>query len=174
MVAILHGIIFTLSLLLIFGSLFEDVFATELNSINDATSNFTNNLKSKINNLISNALNDTTNIMNSSNSLSNQSNLTSNQFVISNNKVLSTSNSNGSTGGSIKNEMTTINGVCNSIKIGGNGNDTLASSGKCNDQLTGGPGADKFMCGDGNDTIKDYNSKEGDVILDRQNCEKIQ
>jgi hypothetical protein len=33
-------------------------------------------------------------------------------------------------------------------------------------------GADKFTCGEGNDSIRDYGSKEGDVILDRQNCEK--
>ena len=63
--------------------------------------------------------------------------------------------------------------MCSSEKVGGNGNDTLASSGKCNDQLTGGQGADKFICGEGTDTVKDYNSKEGDVILDPQNCEKI-
>jgi hypothetical protein len=30
-----------------------------------------------------------------------------------------------------------------------------------------------LTCGEGNDTIKDYNPKEGDIILDRQNCEKI-
>jgi Ca2+-binding RTX toxin-like protein len=56
--------------------------------------------------------------------------------------------------------------MCSSEKVGGNDDDTLASSGKCNDQLTGGQGADKFICGEGKDTIKDYNSKEGDVILD--------
>jgi len=88
---------------------------------------------------------------------------------------MSTMSSNGSTGdGSIiKDKVTTINGVCNSVKIGGNGNDTLFSAGNCNDELTGGKGADKFTCGEGNDTIKDYNPKEGDIILDRQNCEKI-
>jgi Ca2+-binding RTX toxin-like protein len=95
--------------------------------------------------------------------------------MISNNNVASIVSSNGSKDSSslIKDQIKTINGVCNSIKVGGNGNDTLASSGKCNDELTGGPGADKFMCGEGNDTIKDYNSKEGDIILDKQNCEKI-
>jgi len=39
--------------------------------------------------------------------------------------------------------------------------------------LTGGKRADKFTCGEGNDRIRDYDSKECDVILDRQNCEKI-
>jgi Ca2+-binding RTX toxin-like protein len=89
---------------------------------------------------------------------------------------MSTVNSNGSDGSSssiLKDQAKTINGVCNSIKVGGNGNDTLASSGNCNDELAGGPGADKFQCGEGNDTIKDYNPKEGDIILDKPNCEKI-
>ena len=96
--------------------------------------------------------------------------------MISKNKVTSIVNSNGSDSSSssiIKDQVNTINGVCTSTKVGGNGNDTLASSGDCNDELTGGPGADKFMCGEGNDTIRDYNSKEGDTLLDKQNCEKI-
>lgn len=146
------------------------------NSINSSVStNFSDNLKSKIQNLISDALNDTDN-KNSSLLLSNASNLSSSQIVISKNKVISTVNSNnsGEGSGTIKDKITTINGVCNSIKVGGNGNDTLYSSGNCNDELTGGPGADKFTCGEGNDTITDYNSKEGDIITDKQNCEKIQ
>jgi len=152
-----------------------DVFGIQSNSTDLLTDNFGKDLKSKINNLISNALNDTDIILNSS-FITNGSNLTSNNVIISNNKVASVVSSNGSDGSSsiIKDQVKTINGVCSSIKVGGNGNDTLASSGKCNDELTGGPGADKFMCGDGNDTVRDYNSKEGDVILDRQNCEKIQ
>jgi Ca2+-binding RTX toxin-like protein len=83
--------------------------------------------------------------------------------------------SNGSSEGNsiIKDKVTTVNGICSSVKAGGNGNDTLSSAGNCNDELTGGKGADKFTCGEGNDTIKDYNSEEGDVMLDRQNCEKI-
>ena len=138
------------------------------------TNNITKNLKSKINNLITSALNDTSSILNSS-SLSNGSNLTSSQVVISKNKVMSTMSSNGSSDGNsiIKDKVTTVNGICSSVKVGGNGNDTLSSAGNCNDELTGGKGADKFTCGEGNDTIKDYDSEEGDVILDRQNCEKI-
>jgi Ca2+-binding RTX toxin-like protein len=82
-------------------------------------------------------------------------------------------NTNSSGNSLIKDKVTTINGVCNSEKIAGAGNDTLLSSGNCNDEITGGPGADKFRCGEGNDIIKDFNPKEGDVILDKQNCEKI-
>jgi Ca2+-binding RTX toxin-like protein len=88
---------------------------------------------------------------------------------------MSSISNNGSTGSSslVKDKVTTINGVCNSEKVAGNGNDTLFSAGNCNDVLTGGPGADKFTCGEGNDTIKDYNPKEGDTILDQDNCERI-
>jgi hypothetical protein len=171
--AILYGIIITLSILLIFNS-FVIVFAVEQNSTDSMTNDFTKNLNSKINNLISNALNNTSNIINSS-SQNNESNLTSSQVLMSKNKVMSTMSSNGSTGRDsiIKDKVTTINGVCSSVKVGGDGNDTLTSSGNCNDELTGGKGADKFTCSEGNDTIRDYNSEEGDVILDQQNCEKI-
>jgi K+-sensing histidine kinase KdpD len=154
-------------------SSFVSVSATGLNS-EDMISNFTKNLKSKISDLVSGVLNDT-NYMNSSTLLDNKSNLSSSQIVVSNNKVISTMNTNGNDSSSlIKDTIKTINGVCNSKKVAGAGNDTLLSSGNCNDELTGGPGADKFTCGEGNDTIKDYNPKEGDVILDQQNCEKIQ
>ena len=171
--AILYGIIITLSILLIFNS-FVIVFAIEQNSTDSMSNDFTDNLKSKINKLISNALNNTSNIINSS-SQNNESNLTSSQVLMSKNKVMSTMSSNGSTGRDsiIKDKVTTINGLCSSVKVGGDGNDTLTSSGNCNDELTGGKGADKFTCSERNDTIRDYNSEEGDVILDQQNCEKI-
>lgn len=154
------------------------VLANQSNSLNSSISTgLSDNLKSKLQDLLSAALNGTDNIINSSTLLSDGSNLSSSQFIISKNKVTSTVNSNGSNSSSsssvIKNQVKTINGVCTSTKVGGNGNDTLASSGKCDDELTGSAGADKFTCGEGNDTIRDYNSEEGDVILDRQNCEKI-
>jgi hypothetical protein len=169
------SIVVGLSTIAILTSIFTNVFAIEINSSSTMTNNFTDNLKSKINDLVSGALNDTKNLVNSSILLSNNSNLSSNQIVISNNKIMSTMNSNGNGSSSlIKDKVTTINGVCNSEKIAGAGNDTLLSSGNCNDELTGGPGADKFQCGKGEDTIKDYNPKEGDIILDKQNCEKIQ
>ena len=165
----------TLGILSILTFSYRDVLAAELNFTDISSSNFTKNLRSSINNLISNALNDTENILNSS-LITNNSNLTSNNIMISKNKVTSIVNSNASDSSSssiIKDQVKTINGVCTSTKVGGNGNDTLASLGDCNDELTGGPGADKFMCGEGNDTIRDYNPKEGDTLLDKQNCEKI-
>lgn len=165
-----------IGVLLIFTLLHPNVFGNQSNSTNVLTDNFGKDLKLKINNMISNYLNETGNILNSS-SFTNQSNLSSSSIIISNNKVISSVNNNGSsstsTSSTIKDQVKTVNGVCTSTKIGGNGNDTLASYGSCNDELTGGSGADKFMCGGGNDTITDYNSKEGDSILDKQNCEKI-
>lgn len=176
MIAVVPGIIIIFSLLTncVFIS-FLNVSATDSTPTKIATRNFTTELKSKINDLISNALNDTDNVMNST-FISNGSNLTSSNVIISNNKVISTVNSNGSDSSSssiIKDQVRTVNGVCSSTKVGGNGNDTLISSGNCNDELTGGQGADKFMCGEGNDVVKDYNQKEGDTILDKQNCETI-
>ena len=171
--ALLNGILITLTTLSLFNS-YVTVFAIDRNSTDSITNDFANNLKSKIQNQISDALSDTSNIMNSS-FQSNRSNLTSSQVLISKNRLMSTMNSNGSSDGNstIIDKVTTINGICSSVKVGGNGNDTLASAGNCNDELMGGKGADKFTCAEGNDTIRDYKSEEGDVILDQQNCENI-
>lgn len=173
--AILYTSIIAVAMLSIF-NLHMSIFATELNLTDSMTNDFAQNMKSKINNLVTNALNDTSNVLNSS-LLINDYNQISDNIVVSQNTVQSFMRSNGSSSDDsssiIKNKVTTTNGVCNSDKAGGNGNDTLYSSGNCNDMLTGGLGADKFTCGEGNDTIRDYNSKEGDVILDRQNCEEI-
>jgi RTX calcium-binding nonapeptide repeat (4 copies) len=175
MFGILYEVVLMLVLISIFTSSFGNVFAIEMNSLGITTNGFSTDLKSKINELVANALNDTGSVVNSSSLLTNETNLTSSQVIISKNKVTSTINSNSSGDGNsiTKDKVTTTNGVCSSIKIGGSGNDTLASSGHCNDELTGGRGADKFTCGEGNDTVRDYNSEEGDVILDRQNCEEI-
>ena len=172
---IVYVTIIMLATLYVFSS-YVNVYAIELNSTDSITNNFSNNLKARIHSLISEALNSTINSMNTSSILINGSNHTSSQVVISNNKVLSnvSSDTNNTNGNSIiKNQVRIINGVCSSEKIGGNGNDTFSSSGNCNDQLIGGPGDDKFTCGGGNDTIRDYNPKEGDIILDRQNCEIV-
>ena len=179
MTALLHAIILMLSILSILTSSFVTVSAIQSNSKDlSVSTGFGEDLKSRIQGLLSDALNDTNNITKSSTLLSNLSNLPSSNIVISKNKITSIINSNESDNSSnssiIKDQVNTINGVCDSIKVGGNGNDTFSSTGNCNDELTGGVGADKFMCGEGNDTIRDYNSKEGDVILDKQNCEKIQ
>jgi hypothetical protein len=154
---------------------FGNTMATESNSVGDITNDFTTNLNDRINELVSNALNETSSILNSTNTMvSNASNLTSSQLVVSNNNASSFASNSNSDGADsiIKNQISTVNGVCTANAVGGAGNDTLASSGVCNDQLTGGSGADKFICGEGSDTVRDFSSEEGDVIVDPQNCEK--
>src|SRR4030095_13918532 len=111
--------------------LFANVLATDSNSIGDITNDFTSNLNDRINELVSNALNDTSSILNSTNAMvSNASNLTSSQVVVSNNNVssfVSNSNSSAGAGSIIKNQISTVNGVCTANAVGGAGNDTLAS-----------------------------------------------
>lgn len=169
-------IIIGLGILSIFTFAFVKALATESNPIN-AREDFSTDSKSKLRDLFSYSINNTDNILKSS-IKTNESNQTSSNSIISKSIFTSTLNNNdsGSSNSSsiIKDQIKTINGVCTSTKVGGNGNDTLASTGNCNDELTGGDGADKFMCGEGNDMIKDFNPKEGDVILDGQNCEKIE
>ena len=169
---LLLGIVLMLVVMSVMTQSLRVVFAGDLSSIDEITNNFTRNLNTKINELVSNALNESSSIVNSSNTmLSNGSNLTS-QMVVSNNRVSAvTSNNSAGDGSVIRNQVTTINGVCTSNTVGGAGNDTLASTGECNDQLTGGLGADKFICGAGNDTVRDLSSEEGDIIIDPQNCE---
>ena len=177
MIASFYVTVIVLAILSIFmlTSSFLPVLANQSSSINSSmTTKFSDKLESRIQDLISNASNDSSTLLKSSSGIFNDSNLSSNQMIISSNKIMS-SISNNSTGSSslVKDKVTTVNGLCNSEKVAGNGNDTLFSAGNCNDVLTGGPGADKFTCGEGNDTIKDYNPKEGDTILDQDNCEKI-
>jgi Ca2+-binding RTX toxin-like protein len=191
LIAPLYAIIVVLAVFSIstLTSSFLPVSGNQSNWINSSsTTKFTDNLESRIQSLVSDALNNSGNLFNSSSNtflnngsslssvfLNNNSNQSSNQMIISSNKIISSISNNGSgeSNSLVKDKITTVNGVCNSEKIAGNGNDTLLSSGNCNDELTGGAGADKFTCGEGNDTIRDFNPKEGDVILDKQNCEKI-
>ena len=97
------------------------VFANQSNSLNSSatSTDFSHYLKSRIQNLVADAINDTDNIINSINSttlLSNGSNLSSSNIITSKSIVTSTVNSNDSDSGSssfIKDQVTTINGVCN-------------------------------------------------------------
>jgi hypothetical protein len=149
----------------------KDVQAIEVNSINEIISNFTKNLYAGINDIVSTAANSSNSIMNFSNFILSNG---SNSQVVTSSNVLKNNNNNVSGGGSIiANQVTSSNGVCNSNITGGAGNDTLSSTGVCNDQLTGGLGGDKFICGSGTDTIRDFSSKEGDIIIDQGNCESI-
>jgi hypothetical protein len=177
MIILLNAIILASIISTILSSPFVTVYATQSNSKDlSVSSGFGGDLKSRIQDLVSDALNDTENGINSSTLLRNLSNLSSSNLITSKSIITSSVNSNSSDSSSsslVKNQIKTVNGECTSIKVGGNGNDTLTSYGNCNDEFTGGSGADKFTCGEGNDTIKDYNSNEGDTISDQENCEKI-
>ena len=176
MISMLQVIVTMLGVMSVLVLSYVSIANAQRDSIDSLASNFSKDLKSRIDNLIADKFNSTGNFLNSSTIITNDSNHTSSQIIISKNKVMSTMTSrNESTSGSsmIKDKVTIINGVCHSEKVGGNGDDILTSSGNCDDELTGGPGADKFTCGQGNDTVRDYNPEEGDVILDRENCEKI-
>ncbi|HEU4824033.1 MAG TPA: hypothetical protein VFS97_11465 [Nitrososphaeraceae archaeon] len=147
----------------------KNVWTTESNSINDIINDFTQDLSAAMNsiNISSGSSNGT--VINSGNNI----------VILSNGSSDTTSSSTQNTivsnsgGGGIVTQVTSSNGVCNSNIVGGPRNDTISSTGVCNDQLTGGLGADKFVCGRGTDTVRDFNSQEGDIIIDRQNCETI-
>jgi Ca2+-binding RTX toxin-like protein len=159
--------IFSSSLLLLSPGLQKALASLDLSSIDEITENFTE----KVEDIVSEAVNNTKNSLKSSSSIvSNGSNLSSSQIVISNNGSVSGSAGEGSL---ILNQIKNENGVCTANKVGGSANDTLSSQGECNDQLTGGLGADKFTCGQGTDTIRDFSPDEGDTIVDRQSCETV-
>lgn len=163
--------IFSTSFLLLSPS-FDRARATlDLGSIDEITENFTENLNTEVEKIVSEAVNNTKGALNSSSAiLSNGSNASSSQIIISNNQSVSASAGQGSL---ILNQIKNENGACTATKIGGSANDTLSSAGICNDQLTGGLGADMFTCGEGTDTIRDYSPEEGDTITDRQSCETV-
>jgi hypothetical protein len=154
-------------------SLLSEVWGTDLESVIE---DFTRDLETEISDSISGSLNNTDNttstqVITSGVSNDNVDNNFSSQTV-------TTASNNGGGNGGISIGLTgsiniNSNGVCINTLIGGDSNDVVSSSGNCDDQLTGGNAADKFICGEGTDVIKDYNAKEGDIILDEQNCETI-
>ena len=153
------------SLLLLFSNFQIARASLNLDSIDELTENLTENLNTEIEKIVTESALNTSSVI-----LSNGSNVSSSQIIISNNQSVSASAGEGSL---ILNQISNENGVCTATKIGGAANDTLSSQGVCNDQLTGGLGSDKFSCGQGNDTIRDYSPDEGDVIIDRQSCETV-
>ena len=152
---------------------FEKALASlDLGSIDEMTENLTENIKSEVEKKVTEAINNTNNTLNTSSAaiLSNGSNFSSSQIILSNNQSVLAGAGQDSF---IMNRIEVNNGQCTATKIGGSANETLSSQGVCNDQFTGGPGADRFICGQGNDTIRDFNPHDGDTIIDRQSCETV-
>jgi hypothetical protein len=151
---------------------FEKALASfDLDSIDELTENFTENIKSEVEKTVTEAVNNTNNTLNTSSAVfSNGSNVSASQVIISNNQSVLAGAGQDSF---ILNQIEVKNGQCTATKIGGSANETLSSQGVCNDQFTGGPGADKFVCGQGADTIRDFSPDEGDTIIDRQSCETV-
>ena len=150
-------------------SLLSEVWGTDLESVIE---DFTRDLETEISDSISGSLNNTDNTTSTQVITSGVSNdNVDNNF--SSQTVTNASNNGGVSIGLTGSININSNGVCINTLIGGDSNDVVYSSGNCDDQLTGGNAADKFICGEGTDVIKDYNAKEGDIILDEQNCETI-
>jgi hypothetical protein len=152
--------VFLTSLLFLFPGLQKARASLDLSSIDEITENFTE----KVEDIVSEAVNNTKSALN-------DSNLSSSQILISNNN--GNVSASAGAGSLVLNQIKNENGLCTATKIGGSANDTLSSEGVCNDQLTGGLGADQFTCGQGTDTIRDYSPDEGDTIVDRQSCETV-
>ena len=161
--------IFSMSFLL---AGFEKTLAwQDMGPLNEITENITENIRSHVEKTISEPLNNSKSSSNASSAiLSNGLNVSSSQVIISNSQSVLASAGQDSF---IMNHIEVKNGQCIAAKIGGSANETLSSQGVCNDQFTGGPGADKFICGQGTDTIRDFSPDDGDTIIDRQSCETV-
>jgi hypothetical protein len=149
--------------------LLSEVWGTDLESVIDE---FTKNLETEIPDTLNNSDNSASTQVITSN--------VSNDNVDNNfsSRTVTKSSNNGNGNGGISIGLTgslniNSNGVCTNTLTGGDSSDVVSSSGNCDDHLTGGNAADKFICGEGTDVIMDYNMKEGDTILDEQNCETI-
>jgi Ca2+-binding RTX toxin-like protein len=162
-----------LSLAFVSTFLTNNAWAVELGELDDAIANFTRNLQNNISDNVSNVSNYRNGGLNLnyqgaiSSSIFNNSNSTNN---LSSMQTIQSSNDDK---GIVSSQTSVINGVCNNTIIGGDGNNTLSSSGNCNDHFSGGKGADTFICGGGTDMIRDYNPNEGDILVDKENCETI-
>jgi hypothetical protein len=168
-IIIFVGVVFSLLSL----SLLSEVRGTDLESVID---DFTRDLETEISDSISSSLNNTDNTALTQVITSNVSNDNVDNNFSSRTVTKSSNNGDGNNGISIGLTGSlnfNSNGVCTNTLIGGESSDVVSSSGNCDDHLTGGNAADKFICGEGTDVIKDYNAKEGDLILDKQNCETI-
>jgi hypothetical protein len=150
----------------------NNAWALELGELNDTIANFTRNLQNNISNKLSDVLNYKIDGMN----INYQGAISSNIFnsnATNNASSMQTIQSSRDDKGIVSSQTSVINGVCTNTLVGGDGKNELSSSGDCDDLFTGGKGADTFICGGGTDVIRDYNPNEGDVIIDKENCETI-
>ena len=149
-----------------------NAWALELGELDDAIANFTRNLQNNISDKVSNVLNNRIEGLNINYQGAVSSSILNNNAT-NNISSMQTIQSSKDSDGILSSQSSIINGVCTNTLIGGDGNNTLSSSGDCDDQFTGGKGADTFICGGGTDVIRDYNPNEGDIIVDEENCETI-
>jgi hypothetical protein len=150
----------------------NNAWALELGELSDTIANFTRNLQNNTSNKPSDVLNYKIDGLN----INYQGAISSNIFnsnATNNASSMQTIQSSNDGSGIVSSQTSIINGVCNNTLIGGDGNNTLSSSGNCNDHFNGGKGADTFICGGGKDVIRDYNPNEGDILVDKENCETI-
>jgi Ca2+-binding RTX toxin-like protein len=168
----LNVMLVILSLSFLLTGLGKALASIDLDSIDEMTENFTENIKSQVEKRVTEAVNNTNGTLNTSSAviMSNGSNGSSSQIIVSNNQSVLAGAGQDSL---IMNRIEVENGQCTATKVGGSANETLSSQGVCNDQFTGGPGADKFICGQGTDTIRDFSPVDGDTIIDRQSCETV-
>ena len=151
----------------------DNAWALELGELGDTIANFTRNLQNNISDNVSNVLNHRIEGLNINYQGAISSSIFNNSNSTNNLSSMQTIQSSKDSDGIVSSQSSIINGVCTNTLIGGDGNNTLSSSGNCDDQFTGGKGADRFICGEGTDVIRDYNPNEGDVIVDKKNCETI-
>ena len=164
-------ILIVISLAFVSTFLTNNAWALELGELDDAIANFTRNLQNNISDKVSNVLNIEGLDINYqgaiSSSIFNNSNSTNNLSSV---QTIQSSNDDK---GIVSSQTSIINGVCTNALIGGDGNNMLSSNGNCDDQFAGGKGADTFVCGGGTDVIRDHNPNEGDILVDKENCETI-
>ena len=150
----------------------NNAWALEFGDLSDRISNFTRNLQNNISNKLSDVLNYKIDGLN----INYQGAISSNIFnsnATNNASSMQSIQSSNDGSGIVSSQTSIINGVCNNTLIGGDGNNTLSSSGNCNDHFNGGKGSDTFICGGGTDVIRDYNPNEGDILVDKGNCETV-
>jgi hypothetical protein len=166
-------ILIVLSLAFVSTFLTNKAWALELGELDDAIANFTRNLQNNISDKVSNVLNHRIEGLDINYQGAISSSIFNNSNSTNNLSSMQTIQSSKDSEGILSSQSSIINGVCTNTLIGGDGNNTLSSSGNCDDQFTGGKGADRFICGEGTDVIRDYKPNEGDVIVDKKNCETI-